>query len=190
MFWQKKEKGLPELPPLPEIPRKPIKNDRSNELPRFPDSPDERGFSQSMIKEAVAPTSLPKPVKSETETLEIMPPSKYKVVEMEDWKPSRLPEPIPIRSIPTPPEVKTPVSPAPVSPPRAEKSVFVKLDKFYEAKATLELVQEKLREIDQVMLKIKEVKSKEEEELEHSEKEIEMIKARINSILKGLFDTK
>lgn len=71
MFWTKKEeKSLPDLPPIKEdfTPMKPEKAEaelpeapesdempENHPLPSFPDSPIKRGFSQTMIKEAVEP---------------------------------------------------------------------------------------------------------------------------------------
>ena len=99
------------------------------------------------------------------------PPSKAsKIIEMEEWKPSRLTETPPTKTI-------------------VNKPVFVRLDKFQTAKDSLDIVKDKLREIDGLLRTIKEVKMKEDEELSSWEKEMESIKARIRSVQTEIFDT-
>ena len=203
MFWSKKkkeERGLPDLPSSPRAAASmkdfhevmpPISKDNKEEihsLPSFPDSPTKKGFSQAAIKDAVEtpetrdlpglpelPNAIEKPTfrkpKKETEYMPLPPPSKAsKIIEMEEWKPSRLTETPPTKAI-------------------ANKPVFVRLDKFQTAKDSLNIVKDKLREIDGLLRTIKEVKMKEDEELSSWEKDMESIKAHIRSVQTEIFDT-
>jgi hypothetical protein len=203
MFWNKKKKenkGLPDLPATPRaIPsmtdfhKMPLDTEESEEethgLPTFPDSPMKKGFSQSAIKDAVEtdeikndspiPVTLPSlpnlPEESTTESpanyLPKIPQRKSKLIELEEWKPSQTPES------------------SPSSPTIAEnKPVYVRLDKFQDARESLEIVKVKLREIDQLLRTLRDVKTKEDQELSSWEKEVESIKARINSISTDIFE--
>lgn len=67
------------------------------------------------------------------------------------------------------------------------KSIYVKLDKFNEAIETFEEIRDKVIEIEQLLKRTKEIKMKEEQELEAWEREIQIIKSRIDEIDKDLF---
>jgi len=196
MFWKKKkkgDKGLPDLPPPKAIPsmrdfnppmsglekleaRKtsmPKKSETPSQedyaLPSFPDSPMKRG-----------PPRLPE-LPGFPEEKQVMPPPQLpkipsikrpKTIEMEEWKTES--STLPIETAPKKTKEKRPI--------------FVKLDKFQSAQNSLEIVKEKLDEIDSLLRKIREVKIKEDQELSSWEKEIEAIKARINSVVSEIFE--
>jgi len=193
MFWKKKKKynkGLPDLPPPPQVipsmrdfnppmsgleklevrktlmPKKsetPSQEDYA--LPSFPDSPMKRGSIQL--------PELPG-FPEEKQVVPSLPLSKKpSLIEMEEWKPE--PRTLPIETAPKKTEEKRPI--------------FVKLDKFQSAQNSLEIVKEKLDEIDSLLRKIREVKIKEDQELSSWEKEIEAIKTRINSVASEIFET-
>ncbi len=181
MFWEKRKKEvtLPDLPISPES-RLPPRFDSSripdeldeaevHELPSFPDSPMQQGFSQSAIKEAVtnedADETFPELKRPNREISS----SGYKVVEMSDWS-----KPLPLR--PSPPSVKE------------NKPIFVRIDKFQLARASLETVKLKLGEIESLLKQIRDVKAKEDQELSSWETELENIKSRIQSITSDIFD--
>ena len=191
MFWNKKNKGdkgrLPDLPAEPKAAPsmgdyKPSPNlqgfdklehdeDKIHALPSFPDSPTKKGFTQSEIKEAVTP--LPK--EGLPKLPEIPSIKRPKIIEMEEWKPKQ--------PIPTLPALEKPVKRS-----IETKPIFVKLEKFQSARNSLEIVKEKLDEIDELLRTIREVKMKEDQELSSWEKEIESIKARINSVASEIFE--
>ncbi len=144
-------------------------------LPSFPDSPMQKGFSQAAIKDAI---------QTEEKDLEdsefpsfteekIFPnvPRASNIIEMEEWKPS---------SAKAPAEKSMPFAP--------NKPIFIRLDKFKEAKESLDLIREKLNEMDSLLAMIKEVNSKENQELSMWEQETEKVKARINAITSGIFE--
>ena len=109
MFWDKKEnaKGLPDLPPMkftPSLQEKNMAVEHDNDdaednekhgLPSFPDSPMQRGFSQSAIKDAITQES--------TEDALVGQPlqkanSAIKTVEVDEWSPQQ--------PIPSPPVIR------------------------------------------------------------------------------------
>jgi len=88
---------------------------------------------------------------------------------MEEWKPQEMPGHMPKRL-------------------DANKPIFVKLDKFEAARESLDIIKEKLNSIDQLLRTTRDAKMKEDEELSTWEKEIESIKARINSVSSEIFE--
>lgn len=232
MFWDKKKKnhGLPDLPqnsnlapsikdyqrhpvsahltPPPQHPQ--IDEEPVHELPTFPDAPNQKGFSQSAIKEAVSSQEG------------------FQTKEMEEWHPSQsqpmqpsqpmepmqqqnfsTPNPMPMvheehhnhdhndeeYSFPSPPPIHpTPQSgiirpPTPSDELSPKKPIFVKVDNFRAARESLEVVKEKLTEIDELLHMIRDVKQKEDQELSTWEKEMENVKSRISHVSKEIFDS-
>ena len=192
MFWNKKkgDEGLPDLPNRgpPKIgdylrPGPPtLPEEKIHSLPSFPDSPAKRGFSQSAIKAAVYEDEdefddlpeLPEfPSEEDHEEHPHMPPTETKVTEMEEWKPK--PATIPAAPAQTP------------RPALSNKPIFVRIDKFKSARESLEIVRSKLGDMEELLKEIKEVNSKEEQELSSWDRDIETIKARIHNIDSEVF---
>ncbi len=194
MFWKKKKEemnGLPDIPLVPssqqmqmdmypeQVEDTAIYEENPGEihsLPSFPDSPMKRGFSQSMIKNAIeneeAEENLPALPSFSQEQMPQLNQSQGKVVEMEEWTPSQRSPQINQRRFPT-----------------DKKPIFIRLDKFQAARESLETIKEKLTEMDELLKVIKEVKMKEDQEITNWEREIETIKARLNSITSDIFDS-
>jgi len=206
MFWNKKNKGdkdrLPDLPAQPRAapsmadyrpaPISPefdnLKRDEGEirALPSFPDSPTRKDFAQSAIKEAVdlPQKGLPELPRGK-EVLPKLPTGpplgKPRTIEMEEWKPKQTIQPLPTMQT-LPPMEST------IKKSTGAKQIFVKLEKFQSASNSLEIVKEKLDDIDELLRTIREVKMKEDQELSSWEKEIEAIKARINSVSSEIFE--
>lgn len=177
MFWEKKEKEKG----LPDLPRPPVRStlpqgypsmqeeeddDEIHNLPAFPDSPMQRGFSQSAIKDAVANEDI------KDEIPEYKPShSKYNLVEMEEWNAQN----------------RITQSPPPASR-RENKPIFVRIDKFQLARNSLDTVKVKLTEIEDLLKTIRDVKTKEDAELSSWESEMENIKSRVQSVLNDIFE--
>ena len=172
MFWDKRKKseGLPDLPaPQIAIRDQPVhpqfladsedEESQPHELPSFPDSPMHRGFSQSAIKEAVTN----KDIRYENEE------NKYKSVEIPEYT----------GVLPAPPSIQK---------TRENKPIFVRIDKFQVARSSLDIVKEKLTEIEDLLKQIREVKAKEDAELSAWEAELENIKAHIHNVTTEIFD--
>ncbi|MEM2956264.1 MAG: hypothetical protein QW041_01670 [Candidatus Pacearchaeota archaeon] len=155
-----KKKGVKkELPSLPELPELP-------ELPKFPE--------------------LPKvPQEKEIPTLPSLP---------------SLPSPSP-KLLLEPEQIKVPVKPVTMEISDIEKKefetekikeikeqpIFVKIDKYRDAIANLEMIKKKIHETSNLLEKIKETRAKEEEELNIWAQEINTIKEKIEIIDKKLF---
>ncbi len=215
MFWNKKKsKGLPDLP-SPGIPSPKGSNNSSvGALPAFPDAPSQKGFSQSMIKEAVEPEEIisphlekatgPKKVTKEIGDKTELPPIPGSLVTK---KPIPLKEHHKEKSIITSPkkeiveskineigewkpqEFKSMENPETFSKkPMGKNLVFVRLDKFNDARESLEEIKGKLEEIDEMLKTLKDVKVKEEEELTNWEKEMMELKVHLNSLMSDVFE--
>jgi len=65
--------------------------------------------------------------------------------------------------------------------------IYVRLDKFETSLQSIEEIKKKIEEVEDILKKTKEIKQKEEEELETWEKEVHVIKSRINLIDKDIF---
>jgi len=66
--------------------------------------------------------------------------------------------------------------------------IYIRLDKFETTNETLKEAKNKIRKIDDLLKKIKETKKKEETELEEWEKEIYIIKTKLDFIDKDVFN--
>jgi hypothetical protein len=66
--------------------------------------------------------------------------------------------------------------------------IYIRLDKFESTFGSFKEVQEKIKQVEEYLLKLKELKEKEEAELGEWEKELQLIKTRIDSIDKEIFD--
>src|SRR3989344_452675 len=168
MFWNKKDekKLLPDFPDkpsfgMPTFPKesKEEENEDSDEtiekhnLPAFPDSPLQRGFSQSAIKDAVGSDEESSfPVEKKFQATEIE----------EDVKPS-----IPSIKSNDSTSYSSSITKASrgIIKPQKTNDVFVKIEKFYSAKKNLESVKFKLSEIEDTLKKIRDIKMREEQEL-------------------------
>jgi hypothetical protein len=220
MFWDKKEKGLPDLPPMPVVSSAAAKSSgpglsavdaesaeheedtessdfQKHGLPSFPDSPMQRGFSQSAIKDAIAHESTEESLVAQSPPVST---ATMKTMEVEEWSSQSLPQPptqtqiseaatrqfssaavtiptqqsLPARSSRTPNSTKT--------------DIFVKIDKFYSAKRALDNANEKLDEIDALLRKVRETKMREEQELAAWEKDLVTIKARMKEVTETIFE--
>jgi hypothetical protein len=66
--------------------------------------------------------------------------------------------------------------------------IYVRLDKFEETIEIFEEIKNKIKDMEEVLQKTKEIKQKEEDELIEWEREIQIIKTRIDSIDKNIFN--
>ncbi len=186
LFSKKKgveAEGVPELPELPEppgakspliptseIPDVPsgLPKIKTQTLPILPDSQAGEKFKQEAIKHAITEPSqeLPRP------QLALEPPPIPLRKGIVKKRTMEIPAIIPSR---TPAMKKT-------------EPVFIRLDKFQEATETFEEIKNKIFEIEDLLKKTREIKIKEEEELANWEREIQIIKSRIDLINKDIFN--
>lgn len=187
----KEEGGLPDLPelnsnmsPLESYPnRDNYPQQDIHELPSFPDSPMQKGFSQTAIKDAVANEKVEDYNSDLPEFEETLPlPNNhdedstrgYNLNEMDEWTPSQTKN--------SPPSMEFPKKLSNV------KAVYVKIDKFREARESLDKISGSLVEIEDLLKQVRDVKAKEDRELSSWEKDLENIKTRINSINTNIFE--
>lgn len=177
MFWDKKKKDsdLPDLPPsarvtLPvqrpsaALPTLPFSQEKDmHALPSFPDSPMKKGFSQSAIKDAIDDNSEMDEEMEESRSREI------------DWAPKITQMP-PMQSQLTPKRMME------------AKPVYVRLDKFQAAKRTIDEIRSMLEETEMILKKVRDVKVREEQELAAWEKEMQVMRARINNVSTDIFE--
>ena len=75
----------------------------------------------------------------------------------------------------------------PTSQP-SNKPIFIRIDKFQYAQKNFENIKDKVKEIESVIRKIKDVKSQEETELKGWTEDVEQIKSRLTEIDNGIFE--
>jgi hypothetical protein len=93
-------------------------------------------------------------------------------------------EVMPIREI----KKESPISVPQMDKDNSREPVFVRIDKFQQAKNDFEEIRKKVSEIEKVLGKIKEVKSREEKELEEWSQNVEKLKLRLIEIDSGIFN--
>ena len=190
MFWDKKDskKSLPDLPPLKtpmrpgfDLPEIEDKTDgQPLTFPSFPESPLQKGFSNTPIKENLNNGSEKhheEPISEEAK--------KIRTMEMEEWNPqntsSVLDEP------PEQPLINR-VSEKRIDRKSPSTEVFVKIEKFNSARRALDSINQKLDDMDILLKKVRDTKMREEQELSGWEKELTAIKGRIQDINSNIFE--
>ncbi len=167
-------------------------------LPSFPDSPISKGFSQAAIKDAVSIESKDDSIEVH-EFPEIANDKRFKTIEMDsdDHFPSLSHPTIQTRpSIIEPPPIENRIldnsdksERFSSAPPKSDGSnVFVKIDKFRSARKSLEEINYRVEEIDELLKKIRETKLREEQELTAWEKEVTTIKSRLQNVTENIFE--
>ena len=197
MGWFKKDKkeevGLPDLPEeedysLPELPEFPNKNKTKN--PYLKD----KDMNQEQIKKEVSSnfqkSNIPNPpsnfqkskFSNEMSHQDSFQKSNFPPLNQEN---KRLESHFQNKTKEMPFIEKKSVS---KSYSKEAKPVYIRLDKFNETLKTFEDIKYKIKEIENLLQKTKEIKTKEEQELAEWEREIQIIKTRIDGIDKNIFD--
>jgi len=174
---------LPELPDLPplrsrlsEFPQTEQKIELSP-LPSFPATSTGDLIARQAVKQAIRESE---PQESNMyEPADIKPRSRE--VEEEPWTP-----PISQFANNYPSSYRAPASEV-QEKPQNPKEVYIRIDKFQEALGNFQKIKSKLLEIENLLKDLREVKSKEEFELQSWEKEIQEAKAKLNEIDNSLF---
>lgn len=185
MFWEKKRKseGLPELPPAPMSriqlpPINPIISENSEideinsinpeGLPILPGME-----NQPMMKF----NERPEKISSLPQMREKMP----RLVEIEESE-------VPGQNFSSLREMPREEEKAPFHNKDNKHSIFVKIDKFKTARGSLGNVEEKLEEMNELFKKLREIKVKEDNEIDYIEKELQSLKNRIRAVTEEIFD--
>ncbi len=180
---------LPKLPPFPNIPQLPVlkKEEENFSLPSLPSSNIGQRINQDMIKGAVSGREdgendvMDMPIPSEPLQRSRMPQSKFSIpselikprtIEMSDYSPQ--------------PRQRTEFNFQELKIKKSEP-LFIKLDKYESTLSTFNEIKLRVSEIESLLKNIKEIKSKEESELDDWEREIQTIKARLDQVDRELF---
>ncbi len=189
-LFSKKEE-VPEIPAAPSLPEMPARVPELKKalpgLPSFPENKSNNNLNQEIVKSAVNDTSEVNEVSVEVPT-----DLHFKEVHEEG---SLIP-PKPSSSIPKLPEQppiveqKKTIELTPLSETSKTKilePIFIRIDKFQTAQKNFEEIKENVKEIELVLRKVKDLKAKENEEIEEWTQEIEKIKSRLSGIDKDVF---
>ena len=183
---------IPTAPTLPELPNSEVKD--LPELPSFPANSKNENLNQEMVKSAV--TDMPSPEEKE---MCVETPDSLHVTEEPEEELAIHPKPSIESSIPEPPKMPS-ISDAPkktieLSAHIIEKSaskqiepIFVRIDKFQVAQKNFEQIKDKVKEIESVLKKIKDVKLREELELKNWTEDVEKIKSRLAEVDANIFN--
>lgn len=180
MGWFKKKEdkgGLPELPPLPDdfgkpkelnLPNLPSIKDELPPLPTFPSNKIGEKLSQEILKQSIKdsefkPSDFP-PLAEEKEEVEIKP----RVMEIQEtFKPKSS-----VREI---------------KPALKIEPVYVRMDKYQESLSAFHEVKKKLMEIENSIKDVRDLKAREEIELQGWEEEVRKAKEKLVDIDSILF---
>lgn len=193
LFRRKEEvPKIPTAPILPELP-KPEQSEKKDlpELPSFPATSKNENFNQEMVKSAV----VDMPSSEENEVNMEMPKSLH-ITEEPKEEPAIPPKPSAESSIPKLPsiteapkktlELSASIEGKPVL--KQLEPIFVRIDKFQVAQKNIEQIKDKVKEIESVLKKIKDMKSHEEVELKGWTEDIEKIKSRLAEVDTDIFN--
>lgn len=154
-------------------------------LPSFPDSPMNKGFSQSAIKDAVSESEL----KDLPELPEVVDEKKeVKLKEMDEdgfrtMETASMYKPAGMMEIP-----KRQESFVSVEKHEKNQDIFVKLDKFKAGKKSVQEAKARLQEVENLLKRIRETKMREEQELAGWENEINFVKTKLKDVTDNIFE--
>ena len=150
-------------------------------LPSFPDSPFQKGFAQSAIKDAVEDNKLPSIPKSSLKELPDIPspPHLEHNNSEEHHEPTKMPLPhMPDEKLEEQKEFHN----------HHHSDVFIKIDKFKSAKRSLEITKEKLVEVEDIIKKLRETTTREEAHLNSWEKELDTVRNKVREVSENIFE--
>jgi len=192
-----KESELPESIKLPDLPQLPnISRDEDIRLPSLPfitKEMDEKS-NQRAIKDIIRPDFKQENRNFGNSDLGIIKPQiktpMTREIGNEDFSPINLPPtktqgPMYPQQPKKQPEVQ--VKKQEFRPQGKQEPVFVRVDKYKNAIDKLQDIKQKLMEIDKLLSEVKEIKSKEDFEINEWNKEIQSAKSKIDMIDKMLF---
>jgi hypothetical protein len=165
------DKHITPFPDPPSLPNHLHESEEFQSLPSFPDDSNKKGFSQTAIREAIVDHD-----------------KDIDAVESDDneWSPQQLP------NQPSFNETEI-INPSP--PPQTHKifeegksGIFVKINKFHQARKNLRDAKDKITEIHDLLERIKLTRTKEEEELKSWESQINILNSRLKNISEEIFE--
>lgn len=174
-LFTKKEK-LPEIPrisQLPELPEPPKR--ASNELPSFPTSDRNENLNRDLVKSAVSSDDSYSSGDNEVIVEEL--PRDFSM-SLSNSAPERIPEL----------NFEKSKHPANSAVQAVKSPIFIRVDKFQAAQKDFEDMKKKIKEIDSVISKIKEMSAKENKEIEDWTRNLEDIKLKLIQIDNSIFE--
>ena len=185
--------SLPSLPSLPSIDPEQSKKELP-ELPSFPTSSKNENLNQELVKSAVSDASPPEEKEFYMKTPKSIHvekrPKEESTIPLSPSAETQIPElPKPIASI-EPPIKKTITEKAPQTKSQIDKQsdpIFVRIDKFQAAQKNFNDIKSKVVEMESLLKKIKEIKTREEDELKGWTKNTEKLKSRLAEIDSDIF---
>lgn len=156
------------------------------ELPSFPSDSMNEDINQEIVKSAV--TDMPSPGEEEEQVEMAEEPIEERKIPLRPSREIGLP--------PLPPRRKPMTLEQPMSMPavrqrpamKPDEAIFVRIDKFKLAQKNFEEIKNKVKEMESVIKRIKDVKSQEETELKGWIEDIEKIKSRLAEVDSGVFN--
>ena len=178
------------LPKLPEIEKTSEVKNSLPELPSFPSNLKNENINQELVKSAV--TDIPSPgedevhveipegvqVKGGQERESAIPPKSSMESSISDLPRADLPK----RALEIAPSASTESSSKEVEP------IFVRIDKFQAAQKNFGHIKDKVKDIESILKKIKDVKLQEEVELKGWAEDVEKIKSRLAEVDTDIFN--
>ena len=164
------------------------KKEDEEDIPELPELPESRDFDfENISRKPESPPGLP-----DLEINELGPPPNTKrslpPLPESDMIKKEISRPIitrpPLREI----ESQESEDNYPIRKTKKTEPIYVRLDKFETTVEAFEEIKIKIEEIESLLRKTREIKSQEEKELEEWEHEIQVIKARIESIDRNIFN--
>jgi len=202
MSWFKKkeeqtiEEEIPELPELPnpdefslpDLPNTSFNLDAKNmpQLPQLPELKTEGIIHPEVIKQEVMKPrkEMQKSQFRPVETRQRQEPQFRPVETRQRQEPQLIRE---RQEIHEEPQEMPEITPTPIITKNSEP-IYVRLDKFETSLHSIQEIKRKITEVENILKKTKEIKQKEEQELEIWEKEIHIIKSRVDAIDKTIFN--
>ena len=184
MSWLFGKKQVPELPPIPEFDQQGALEYKKREhliqetlppLPSFPSSSDSNLLSNQAVKEAIGQKEFYK------EEL-YQPPQSLPPMTREMSIPSMHSQIIPPKEE-SPKQVFSQVKPQ----EKSNEPIFIRIDKYQASLENLREAKKKIIEVETLLKDIKEIKAKEEAELQRWENEIRDAKENLDSIDSAIF---
>ncbi len=158
---------LPKLPRFPEFPR--LEDYKNQSLPKFPSSQLGEQMANDAIKDSIkSKMAFPGEQEDDLELGELEEPPTFEKIKKAEQEAIREVEEI---------EKQLP----------KKKSVFVKIEKFRESYKIFNDVKDKVQEIEGLLSEIKDVKKREEYELEQWKEEMAKLKEKMGKIDEKLF---
>lgn len=181
--------SAPTLPKLPEIKKTEESNNSLPELPSFPPNSKNENLNQELVKSAI--TDMPSPGDNE---MNIQIPEGVQVREGSEGESIIPPKASMENSISELPKVEapktlelTPSAPTGLSSKEVEP-IFVRIDKFQAAQKNFGQIKDKIKDIELILKKIKDVKLQEEVELKGWTEDVEKIKSRLAEVDTDIFN--